>query len=299
MAKKSSTQIANEIRTKLTNQVIEMLEAGTSPWTRPWGVAGDLGGLQLRENGEPYKGTNQFLLGMVAAFNGYTSPFWMTFNKAKALGGMVRKGEKGQVAVYYKRIKIKDKETGEEKYIPMLKSYAVFNADQIDDLPAKYHPAPLAAEAQNERLAGAEEFFNAVGADVRFGGQRAFYAIAADFVQMPAFEQFHTSVGYYSTLAHEFGHWTGHGSRLDRTFGGSFGDKTYAKEELVAEMSAMFTLGHLGVATEPSQENASYLQSWLKNLREDPKFLMNAATAAQEATDHLVGCAQPQAMAAE
>ena len=185
MAKKSQFEIANEIREGITAQVIEMLEAGVGPWTRPWGIEGS--GLQLRENGEAYKGTNQFLLGMVAAFKGYTSPYWMTFNKAKALGGMVRKGEKSQIAVYYKQIKITDKDTNEEKFIPMLKAYRVFNADQIENLPEKYHPAQIDVETQNERLAAAEAFFSATGADLRFGGARAFYAPGSDHIQMPEF----------------------------------------------------------------------------------------------------------------
>lgn len=273
----------------VTNQIIEALEAGHKPWQRPWG---QVPGAELakRSTGQDYRGINQLILGLVAGAKGYQSPYWFTFKQAKDLGGCVRKGEKSTQIVFYKKLTVKDRDSSNEdatKQIPMLRGYRVFNADQVDDLPAKFHPAPVALVAKHERNGPAEAALRSSGATIKEGGAQAFYSPSHDFVQMPPFAAFENCGGYLATLAHELTHWTGHKSRCDRFTGKGqkFGCKDYAFEELVAEMGAAFTCARLGVAGDHIESHAAYIGSWLKKLREDKRAIFKAAALAQTASD--------------
>lgn len=271
----------------VTARVIEALEAGAKPWSRPWGsVPG--AELQLRSTGQEYRGINQLLLTLVAGASGYTSPHWLTFKQALDLGGNVRKGERSTEIVFYKALTVKDRDAADAdatKQIPMIRSYRVFNADQCDGLPARFHPAPLVLVDSKQRDAASEAALRSSGAVISEGGSRAFYAPGPDAIQMPPFAAFATVGGYLATLAHELVHWTGHASRLDRKLANSFGSKDYAAEELVAELGAMFVCARLGVAGEHIDNHAAYLASWLKALRDDKRAIFKAAALAQTAAD--------------
>lgn len=272
----------------VTATIIEALEAGTKPWSRPWGTVPGAE-LQRRSTGQDYRGINQLILGLVAGARGYASPYWLTFKQALDLGGNVRKGEKSTEIVFYKRLEVKDREAPEgsdaTKQIPMLRSYRVFNAEQCDGLPERFHPKPIALVARHERGGPAELALRSCGADIREGGARAYFSPSADYVQMPPLDAFDTIGGYLATLAHELTHWTGGKARLDRDQAGGFGSKSYAFEELVAEMGAAFTCARLGVAGEHIDSHAAYLASWLKCLREDKRAIFRAAALAQTAAD--------------
>jgi antirestriction protein ArdC len=227
---------------------------------------------------------------------GFAAPIWMTFKQAKEMGAHVRKGETGNLVVYADRIRRTetDEATGEEQErdIPFLKGYTVFNVEQIDGLPSHFH-APAAPRLDPvQRIETAESFFAASGADVRHGGNRAFYSVAEDRVQMPPFETFRDAESYYATLAHEVTHWTRHPSRLDRDFGRKkWGDEGYAMEELVAELGAAFLSADLDLdlAPEPREDHASYIASWLEVLKKDKRAIFSAASHAQRAADFLNG----------
>ena len=138
-----------------------------------------------------------------------------------------------------------------------------------------------------------ERFFAAIGADLRHGGGQAFYAPGSDHIQMPARETFRAASGYYSTLAHEHAHWTGHKRRLDRDLSkGRFGNPAYAFEELVAELSAAMTCAELALDLVDFDNSAAYLQSWLKALKEDKTAIFRAATMATAATQFLIDRAE-------
>ena len=169
-----------------------------------------------------------------------------------------------------------------------MKAYTVFNVEQIEGLPEHYYakPEPVIDEAQ--RIDHADAFFAASGADVRHGGNRAFYSGGSDHVQMPPFECFHSPESYYATLAHELTHWTKHPKRLDREFGRKkWGDEGYAREELVAELGAAFLCADLGLTPEAGTDHAAYIQSWLKVLKDDKRAIFSAAAHAQKAADFL------------
>ncbi|QTC90295.1 ArdC family protein [Brevundimonas goettingensis] len=278
----------------VTDRIIADLETGVRPWTRPWDN-GATGARPRRHDGQPYHGVNVLTLWAEAALRGYTRSVWMTFRQALALGGCVRKGEKGVPVVYANRLVSAGPDTDADPHpgpdsaprsrgFSILKSYTVFNLDQIDGLADRYPATVSAIPDPALRVARADAFFAATGAVVAHGGGQAFYAPGADRIQMPAFESFRNVEGYYATLGHEMTHWTGHPSRLDRNFGaGRFGDEGYAREELVAELGAAFLCADLGLTLEPRPDHAAYLACWLKVLRADKRFIFTAAAHAERA----------------
>ncbi len=281
---------------RVTDKILSALESGVKPWIKPWHTDGNDANIQRpkRHNGEHYAGVNTLMLWCEASDKEYTSDTWMTYNQAKALGGQVRKGSKGAPVVYAnsgKKIET-DKDTGEEteKRFSVMKGYTVFNVDCIDDLPEKYYAKPEAPNLnpteKNDRL---EKFFQDTGADIKAGGNRAFYAPSTDTVNMPPIDLFKEQAGYYATLAHEIVHWTKHNKRMDRDFGAKrFGDKGYAVEELVAEIGSAFLSAELGICPDDVQNHADYMASWLHVLQTDNRAIFTAAAHAQRAVDFIL-----------
>lgn len=283
-----------DVYSRITSQIVASLEQGVRPWVKPWNAEHAAGRITqpLRFNGQPYSGINILSLWMSATTQGFADPIWMTFRQAVELNAHVRKGEKGSLVVYANTITHteRDENTGEdiEREIPYLKGYTVFNVEQIDGLPDRYYTKAAPQLNPVARIDRAENFFAASKATIRLGGNRAYYAQEMDYVQMPAFESFRDAESYYSTLAHEMTHWTKHPSRLARDLGRKqWGDEGYAQEELVAELGAAFLCAHLELATEPREENASYIANWLEVLKNDTRFIFKAAAHAQRAADYL------------
>ncbi|MGE4047222.1 MAG: ArdC family protein [Acetobacteraceae bacterium] len=275
----------------VTDSIIAQLEAGVKPWERPWSAEHAAGRITrpLRFNGAGYNGLNVLLLWVAADAKGYTNPIWVTFKQAQAAGGQVRKGERSTPIIYADKIRRQDEETGEEKEIWFLKGYNVFNVEQVDGLPAHFYAlAETPKLAPEERNQKAEAFISNTGADIRHGGNRAYYSQADDHVQMPPFITFETPEAYYGTCLHELTHWSKHPTRLDRDFGRKkWGDEGYAMEELVAEINAALLCADLGLELTPREEHASYIDSWLKVLKSDKRAIFQAAAHAQKAADYL------------
>jgi antirestriction protein ArdC len=209
----------------VTDKIVAALEQGVPPWFKPWSAEHAAGRITrpLRANGVPYQGINVVMLWSEAAACGYAAPIWMTFKQALAAGGCVREGEKGSLVVYASKFtRTERSEESCEEYerdIPFLKGYTVFNVEQVDGLPDHFHAPASARLDPVQRIAKADEFFSAARADLRHGGNRAFYSPSSDHVQMPPLETFRDAESYYATLAHEFTHWTKHKTRLDPDFG--------------------------------------------------------------------------------
>jgi antirestriction protein ArdC len=291
-----------DIYARVTDAIVAELEAGVRPWTKPWSAEHLAGRISrpLRATGQAYSGINVILLWAEAVACGYAAPIWITFRQALALGAHVRKGERGATVVYSNRItRIEPTDDGAvERSIPFLKAYTVFNVEQVEGLPAHFYATASPTPDPGQRIAHAEAFFAATGADVRLGGTSAYYAIGSDHVQIPPFECFEDAQAYYATLAHECVHWTRHPSRMDRDFGRRrWGDEGYAREELIAELGAAFLCADLGLELEPRSDHASYLASWLEVLKDDKRFIFTAAAHAQRACDYLHGL-QPETSAA-
>ena len=285
-----------DVYTRVTDKIVADLENGVRTWLKPWNAEHAAGRITrpLRFNGTPYNGINVLMLWASAVERGFAAPIWMTFKQAKELGGHVKKGEKGSLVVYANTITRTevDADTGEEEErdIPFMKGYSCFNVEQIEGLPAHYYAVAEPQLDPVERIERAESFFAATRADIRHGGNQAYYAVSSDYVQMPPFEAFRDAESYYATLAHEVTHWTRHASRLDRDFGRKrWGDEGYAAEELVAELGSAFLAADLELTPEPREDHAAYIGSWLKVLKNDKRAIFTAAAHAQRAVDFLHG----------
>ncbi len=276
-----------DVYEEVTNQIANALEAGTPPWRKPW--TGDAVGFSMpkRANGEMYKGINVLMLWMMAEQRGYTSEKWFTYRQAAEAGGQVRKGEKSTTVIYFNTVKTEGKQ-GEEKTIPFAKAYRVFNADQIEGLPAEFYlkpsePRDLGTEADPEL----DGFFASIGARIETSDKpQAYFAPSKDIIHMPPIETFHSANGYYATLAHESIHFTGVEKRLGR-YGKYSNKQEYAFEELVAEIGSCMLCAQLGLTPEFDQ-SAAYIEGWLKALKDDKRLIFKAASAAQKATDYLL-----------
>ncbi len=277
--------------TRITQEIIARLESGTKPWIKPW--RGVPVSRPLRACGIPYRGMNVFWLWMVADLCGYASPFWMTYNQAKELGAQVRKGEKSTIAIFYKSYtkEVEAPDTGEktDESRRVLKAYPVFNADQVEGLPERFHPAATLEVVEPEgRQAELDSFFARIPAVLRHQGDEAYYEPVADRVTMPPAHLFSGFDHYYATLAHELSHWTGHASRLGRDLKNRFGTAAYAAEELVAELSSAMLGAELGLPVTHLDSHASYIEHWLKLLKDDDRAILTAAAKAEEASTLLL-----------
>jgi antirestriction protein ArdC len=277
--------MAVDLYQAVTDKIAEQLENGVAPWVKPWTNSG-FGGLPYNAaTGKAYRGINVMMLYAPAAGEG-----WMTYKQAAEVGAQVKKGEKGSMVVFFKPLTIEDKNrpAGSEpstKSIPMLKYYTVFHTSQIDGLPEKFLPKTVAQPTEKQRIEAAEQYL--AQAKINHGGDRAYYSIDRDSITLPFQDQFKSVDDYYATALHELTHWTGHSSRTAREYGKRFGDQAYAREELVAEMGAAFLCAKTGITAQ--LQHASYIQSWLKVLKNDKRAVLVAAGAAQRATDFVTG----------
>jgi antirestriction protein ArdC len=281
-----------DVYTRITDRIVADLEKGIRTWMKPWNAGNTAGRITrpLRHNGHLYSGINILMLWAAAIEQGFTAPMWMTFKQALDLKANVRKGEKGSLVVYANAITKKEQtDEGEvERDIHFMKGYTVFNVEQIENLPEQFYAKPQATLTPVERIAHADTFFNGLQADIRYRGDRAYYAIEPDYIQLPVIDAFRDAESFYATLAHETTHWTRHPSRLAREFGRkSRGDEGYAQEELVAELGAAFLCADLELTPEIREDHAGYIASWLAVLRNDKRFLFQAAAHAQRAVDFL------------
>lgn len=283
----------------VTDRIVTMLEAGTRPWSQPWAAQG--GGRPLRFDGVPYRGANVLNLWADGMSRGFSSRTWMTYKKAAELGAQVRKGAKSELAFYVGTIARTEEREGKEvdRTIPFLKSYCVFNTEEIDGLPAQYSVVPpVKVLDETARMPACDTFVGLTGAIVKHGGGRAFYSPSTDQVHMPEFTAFDSASGYYSVLFHELTHWTGGPKRIDRICHKVFGDPDYAFEELVAELGAAYLCADLGVNAEPREDHASYIASWLRALKADNRNVFRAASYAEKAAGYLHGFQTQEAIAA-
>jgi len=260
---------------EITAKIIAELEAGRLPWVQPWGTSAVQAPLAMPKNattGRRYSGINVLILWGAVVQHGFSGQSWLTFHQALSLGGHVRKGERGTTVVYADRFTPDNERSRAQEQdddlrsIPFLKRFTVFNADQCDSLPeeiATAAPPPPSGLILPE----VEALIRASGADLRIGGERAYYYdVAGDFIRVPPPQAYFEPVNWHRTALHELGHFSGAASRLGRDLSGSFGTTSYAKEELVAEMTAAFTCATLGIV--PTVRHADYIGSWLDVLPE-------------------------------
>ncbi|GAL13174.1 antirestriction protein [Vibrio astriarenae] len=272
---------------EITNQIIEALEQGITPWSCPWDEEQANGIPSNFSTKSSYQGMNIMLLWMSAYKNSFSSSKWLTFKQAKTLGGQVRKGEKGTRIFFYKMVEKKEQGSGKEEsdFYPVLKNYAVFNLDQIDGIEDENNEKKVVIRDKVTLLDDVEQFITHTEATIRYTGQKAFFRPSSDEIVIPERDRFHSSADLYATILHELTHWTGHKNRLGREFKGKFGTKDYAFEELIAELGSAFLMADLGI--DGDVQHDSYIASWLTALKNDKRYIFKAAAQASKAHQYL------------
>jgi antirestriction protein ArdC len=316
-----------EIAEQITDRLITELENGNAPWRKPWAASGVFHQNVRYFNSakpRPYRGVNMLLLAMAAMQKGYGSPYWLTYKQATELAtkawekagkpmktiqyekrdgtiedrevkdmGGVRKGEKSTSIVFWRTIKVDDRNNaGEKKVIPLARFFHVFNIEQCDGLGLPERES----EKSVDPIVEAEMIINGwtEAPPVIHGGDRAYYNPTADRIGLPNMADFDRMADYYYTFFHEGVHATGHKDRLSRPevtkTDMTFGDNDYSREELVAEIGSAILGAHAGLTDERSIENqGAYLRHWADALKADRQMVMKAASDAHKAADSILG----------
>ena len=306
MARSDKRSRVEDYYRRVADALIEQIEGGTAPWTEAW-KPGDKALPYNIKSGKPYRGGNSVWLASTANRRQYSDGRWGTYKQIKDIGGQVRRGQKGCAILFWQFETSKLARDSEGKPLldgkgrpvyetkslasPRVYRYTVFNAEQCDGLP----PRPRRVSARGwDRHEAAERVFKQSGAVIEHSGDnRAYYDLRRDRIVLPFKEQFPNGPSYYQSALHELGHWTGHPSRLNRRMllegiEHGYGSHAYAREELRAEISAMMTGDRLNIGHDPSR-HASYVDSWVQKLREDPREIYRASKDAQDMSDYLLG----------
>jgi len=313
MKKRSRDAQAEQIE-----MILEQLEKGVAPWVKPWQT---LGNQRNAGTGRGYNGGNAVYLSAVMSSLGYNTPLWVTAKQATALGGHVkgRKTRNGEVvqedeynnswAVIWFRPNERTKldsdgnpvldDNGDEETVTswMRGVQFVYNVEQTTIDPKKYTKLlPAATKTQLERNDEIEAFLSKVhkscGFKLQFGGDRACYSSMTDRISVPELDRFKSSEDFYATQIHEFAHATGHKSRLNRPLNNVFGSKSYAEEELVAELTAAFVGADFQI--DGQCQHPEYLANWFEAVSKDKRIFNRAASKAKKAADFLRKAAAPK-----
>ena len=271
---------------EITNRIIEQLENNIIPWHKPW--SGISSGAYNRVSKKPYSLLNQMLLKHDGEY--------ATYKQWSDLGGKVKKGEKSEIVVFWKMMQVEENKDGkmEKKTIPLLKYINVFHISQVDGVepkdakPIDHKPIEEAERIKNDYIERENITIEELVSN------EAYYSPMMDYIQVPCKEQFEDVMEFYSTLFHEMVHSTGHANRLGRLNTGlkfaSFGSEEYSKEELIAEIGSAFLMNHIGIETSKTFKNSTaYIQSWLKVLRNDNRFIVSASGKAEKAMKYILG----------
>lgn len=283
----------------VTDQIVAAIEAGATnaelPWHRDAGLLMPVNAFTEKR----YRGVNVVALWAATASRGFSSHLWATYRQWCKLGAQVRRSETASLVVFFKEIAVESDGNPEGGEAPSTRLVArasrVFNADQVDGYE---RPAPAAPPQPVAIITEAERVVGQTGAVIHHGGSAAYYSPSGDYIQIPERETFtgtKTSTpteGYYGVLFHELTHWSGAPERLARDLSGRFGSRSYAMEELVAELGAAFLCAELAITPAPREDHAAYIADWLKVLKHDPRAIFTAASRAGQATDYVLGESQ-------
>jgi len=299
----------NEIYERITNTIIELLEEHkASDYSQSWySLSGELFARNI-VNKHVYNGINQLLLSFIKRKRQYPCNRWLTFKQMEKYNARIIKGSKAAMVVYTSVIYI-DEDTGRNithtverllqhgqsiehlnlRKIGYLKSYNVFNVACVEGLPEEfYRMDELEQLSEIERDERAESMIREIGAEIVFDAQNeAYYKPSEDKIYMPLPKQFVSKEAFLSVIFHEIGHWTGAAHRLNRQILNKFADQNYGFEELIAELSSAFMLAYLGYESRIT-DNAAYIENWLSVMKNDTKFVIQAASQAQAASDYIL-----------
>jgi antirestriction protein ArdC len=271
----------------VTERILKLLEQGIAPWRREWDFTDGLP--RNFDSRRPYKGFNLMYLAIAQMLEVWQYPYYLTYNGARRHGWHVRKGEEGNLVVFWKaQEKIeKDPITGEEriKRAGVIRYYYVFNLDQIEG----WSKEDLGLQ-EATKIPTCEELITSFIPslpEIRHG-KPAYYP-SRDLITLPNLDEFEEEAFYYAARFHETIHSTGAKHRLARpgiVEDNHFGDDNYSFEELVAEIGAAFLSAMSGISTQVIEHNAAYIREWIQKLKENPTWIIKASSQAQKATDY-------------
>ena len=313
---------AADIYKMVTDKIIGMLKsASPTDYHRAW--KDDVFFIPINyASKKPYRGINRLLLQERIGFAGaFRNPYFLTFKQIKKHKGTLKKGAKGYEVIYYsiRYVVPADKNSGRKAYsstnaqkvldfldkyklsedivgrIPMIRYYNVYNGADIENIDFKLEELQIGRavpDSATENRAAQLIVENYPNPPViKHEGNQAYYNPASDYIKLPKQEQFDTVNDYYRTLFHELTHSTGHNKRLNRGIHLMLEKDDYAKEELVAEFGAVFLSAWAGIMWYNNKNHAAYLKGWnsaIKEAQNDNKFLMCAASLAQQSTDYIL-----------
>ena len=275
-----------DVYSMVTERIINQLESGYIPWKKPW--ANCITGTYNRISKKPYSLMNQLLL--------IHEGEYATFKQWEQIGGKVKKGEKAEIVVFWKLQEEKTKDdNGKDKIrqIPLLRYYNVFHISQVENV----LPIPRTENFETEPIEEAEKVLHGyidrehIGLNIA-ENNRAFYRPSDDSITLPNISQFERAEEFYATAFHEATHSTLKENRCNREAENKtayFGNEDYSKEELVAEIGSSAILNFLGIETESTlKNNSAYIQSWIKVLKNDKKFIISASGKAEKAVKYIL-----------
>lgn len=273
-----------DLYARITEAILRQIDtADPGSWIYPWHRA--KGGLPRNAlTGRTYRGINTLSLWCGGQAAGYADDRWATYRQWSELGAQVRKGEQGTPVLFFKDLPRRSEEDDKADRRFVARASSVFNAEQVIGAPS----VPEAPRIAIDPAPAFDTFVERTGAVVR-EGEAACYIPLKDEIRLPARDRFRSTEGYCATLAHELVHWTGAKARLDRNLSTRFGDRSYAAEELVAELGSAFVMAQLGIAPEPHPQHSAYMAGWLPLLRSDSRALFTAASVASRAAQFLRG----------
>ena len=295
----TSTRSRADLYREISDHIIEQIEAGTGSYRMPWHHDGLPTNRPMNAiSHAPYRGINVFILWAAAQRTNYPTGLWATYRQWHDVGIPVRAGERGTLAVFWKKLRapappcMEDDATSGPLFVA--RRFWLFNAEQVEG----YIAPRLPRLDERRRIAEAEQFIRHLEIETRFGGNNACYVPAGDYVRMPPFHQFRNAVAFYAVHLHECAHATGAPHRLDRGLAARFGSEAYAMEEMIAEWASCLACMSLELSSEPRPDHAPYIASWLKVLKEDRRAVFTAASQAQRIVDWMWS-RQPIAMPAD
>ena len=294
-----------DIYQRITNQIIAAIEAGAGSYVMPWNPR-HYDGSTVRIPHNPigrygYQGVNILSLWGSQQINGYTTAEWASYRQWATAGAQVRVGEKGTMTIFFKSTQATrdhdnddDGTANSRKSSFVARAAFVFNVAQVDN----FNPAPQPPLPEIEHHANADRLIIGSEANIYHGGGRACYIPSKDEIHLPPPGSFRDAESYYAVALHELTHWTGHSSRCDRDLRNRFGSEAYAAEELIAELGAAFLCAELAISTTPRRDHASYIDDWLKVLRNDKRAIFTAASKASQASTYLISMSRERLGAA-
>lgn len=271
---------------EISDRIIAQIEAGAGTYRMPWHHDGSpLDRPKNALSGEPYRGINVFVLWAAARTNEFPTGLWATYKQWHAVGARVYRGERGTLAVFWKRMEEESASLieGDESHrrLFVARRFWLFNVAQVEG----YIAPEIAPLPESRRIADAEQFIRHLGIETRIGGNRAYYVPSGDYIQMPPFALFRDAIAFYAVYLHECAHATGAEQRLNRVLNTRFGSASYAMEEMIADWAACLACMMLEISSELRSDHAQYIASWLRVLHDDKRAVFTAASKAQEIVD--------------